>query len=131
MTSEMTKAERNPNDESRKRGRGGRLFVLLCGLSLTGWSGGTANAFGQLPLPKPATAAASNNSRQAASQSESPTPAAEIQSIESKLAEVRAKIAATEELGDTAITNAPPGVAPQDITVRRALLHRLSRLLEQ
>src|SRR5262249_9749977 len=86
-------------------------------------------AFGQLPLPK--LAAASNGSNPSGPQSESQTPAAEVQSIETKLGEVRARIAATEELGDTAITNAPPGVAPQDITVRRARIHRPSRTLEQ
>jgi small-conductance mechanosensitive channel len=106
------------------------MLAFLFGLALLGDRDVDSKAFGQLPLPKPA-ASANNRTSQSGPQSEAQAPAAEIQSIETKLAEVRARIAATEELGDTAITNAPPGVAPQDLTVRRALLHRLARLLEQ
>jgi len=56
---------------------------------------------------------------------------ASIKALETKLAEARANLAAAVSLGDTGLTNAPAGVAPQDVWVRRALLQRLVRLYEQ
>lgn len=54
-----------------------------------------------------------------------------VQGIERKLAEARANLAAAESAADTAGTNAPGGVLPQDIALRRAMLSRMVRLLEQ
>src|SRR5437879_3111389 len=127
----MTKAKRNRNDEARISRHWASRSLILCSLGLLAVGSGGKAAFGQLPLPKPATAEVSNTSSQAVAPDEAQTPVAEVQSIETKLAEVRAKVAAAEELGDTALTNAPPGVSLQDIALRRALLHRLARLLEQ
>jgi small-conductance mechanosensitive channel len=47
------------------------------------------------------------------------------------LAEARANLAAVLALGEAGQTNAPAGVSPQDVWVRRALLQRLVRLYEQ
>src|SRR5262249_37543612 len=92
---------------------------------------GQTSAFGQLPSPKSPTGAKSDATGQAASSAQGQTSALELQSIESKLAEVRAKLAAVAQSGDTAFTNMPPGVSLQDLALRRALLQRLARLLEQ
>lgn len=50
-------------------------------------------------------------------------------SLEARLAEARANLAAS--LGDGSLANAPSGISPQDIWVRRAGLQRLVRLYEQ
>src|ERR1043166_2841123 len=126
----MTKVERNPNDDAQMpRPWAGRLLIIGS-LALLAFGSGEKAAVGQLPLPKKASAT-SNAAGQSAVPGENQTPATTAQSIEAKLAEVRAKLAAAEEQGDAGLTNAPAGVSPQDITVRRALLHRLVRLLEQ
>jgi small-conductance mechanosensitive channel len=54
-----------------------------------------------------------------------------VQSVESKLTEARADLAAVEAQGELVITNLPVGVTLQDNFSKRALLHRLVQLLEQ
>ncbi len=56
---------------------------------------------------------------------------AAVQSLETKLTEARANLAAAERPADAALTNAPTGVTLRDIAARRAMLSRLVRLLEQ
>lgn len=58
-------------------------------------------------------------------------PDASIKTLEARLADGRANLAAAEVRGDAALTNAPAGVSLQDIATRRLLLQRLVRLLEQ
>ncbi|MGC3961642.1 MAG: mechanosensitive ion channel [Verrucomicrobiota bacterium] len=52
-------------------------------------------------------------------------------SLEVRLAEARTNLAAAEVVSTTAGTNASAGLTPQDIALRRAMLQRLVRLLEQ
>jgi small-conductance mechanosensitive channel len=59
------------------------------------------------------------------------SPATTVESIESKLAEARANLAAVEASGDLAITSLPMGVTLQDSFSKRTLLHRLVQLLGQ
>src|SRR5690349_15081771 len=112
----MTKAERNTNDETRIGRRSVGVVLVLCSLALM-CDDGEHKAFGQLPLPKKA-GASSNATNQTVVPGGNQTPAMSVQSIEAKLAEVRAKLAAAEEQGDAGLTNAPAGVSPQDITLR-------------
>jgi hypothetical protein len=58
-------------------------------------------------------------------------PVISTKALEARLAEARANLASATALGDTRLTNAPPGVPPHDILVRRTLLQRLVRLYEQ
>ena len=51
--------------------------------------------------------------------------------LEVRLAEARTNLAAAEVISSVAGTNAPAGLTAQDIALRRALLQRLVRLLEQ
>jgi small-conductance mechanosensitive channel len=86
---------------------------------------------GQL-LPRKGVAAITNGSpRQSDSPNDAQDPTITNQAIETKLAQARANASALDALGDAASTNAPPGVSLQDVATRRALLHRLVRLLEQ
>ena len=56
------------------------------------------------------------------------TEAAPTNSVETKLAEARARLSTAN---DAALTNAPVGVSPQEVATRRVLLYRLVALLEQ
>ena len=58
-------------------------------------------------------------------------PDTATKTLADRLAEARANLAAAATLGDAGLTNAPAGVSPQDISVRRAGLQRLVRLYEQ
>ena len=58
-------------------------------------------------------------------------PAGAADSVQQKLSEARANLAAAGALGDNALTGAPPGIPPHEVTTRRVLLQRLVRLLEQ
>jgi small-conductance mechanosensitive channel len=55
----------------------------------------------------------------------------DTKTLESKLAEARANLAADEAAGETALANAPAGISAQDFTVRHAMLRRLVRQFEQ
>ena len=68
-----------------------------------------STAFGQSPATNPVP---SDNS---------------IKALESRLAEARTQLLSS----DAQLTNAPAGVSPQDIGIRRALAHRIVRLYEQ
>jgi len=90
-------------------------LVLVSGFVLI------AAALGQLPLPQ---ASAEGNSPVVSADAETSTKA-----LEARLVEARANLAAA--LGDASLTNAPAGVSPQDIWVRRAAMQRLVRIYEQ
>jgi potassium efflux system protein len=75
--------------------------------------------------------AAGGQQEAAGAKSNVQAPAVTVQTIESRLADARANLAAADALGDAAITNVPAGVSLQDMATRRALLSRLVRLLEQ
>lgn len=94
--------------------------MLGPGLVLFGWVAVLVTALGQAPL------------LQAPAKTNAPADAsgagASAKALEIRLAEARANLAA---LGDAGLTNAPVGVSPQDIWVRRALLQRLVRIYEQ
>jgi small-conductance mechanosensitive channel len=97
----------------------------VVGAILVTWliSGGTG--FGQFPLPPGARGAspATNLADGAATVA--------TKSIEDRLAEARAGVAAMTALGEAGLTNVPAGVPAQDVWLRRALTQRLVRLYEQ
>jgi small-conductance mechanosensitive channel len=92
-------------------------------LIVVAWLGITATALSQIPRPGLAPAAPAETNLTTAV---SDLPA---RALEARLAEARASLAAA--LSDAAATNAPVGVPPQDIGVRRGALQRLVRIYEQ
>lgn len=92
------------------------------GLVLLGWIVGTVTVSGQTPLQK-AVLAPSPEANLPTAAADSPA-----KSLEIRLAEARANLAA---LGDADLTNAPTGISPEDIWVRRTALQRLVRIYEQ
>ena len=103
-------------------------WSMLPAVLLLTWT----TALGQLPLPKVAAAAGLPGiSAETNSSARAGEPDATANTLEVRLAEARANLAAAESLGDAALTNAPVGVSFQDVAARRALLQRLVRLLEQ
>jgi potassium-dependent mechanosensitive channel len=123
-----------------------RRFIssaILIGFGVALWPGsGQVRAAGQLPPEQPAGVSASSPpfsgliaSREAsdvsASQGDAQALPGTVPDLEKQLAEARASLRTAETLGDNALTNAPAGVSFQDIAMRRALLQRLVRLLEQ
>lgn len=100
-------------------------WALHSGVLLLCWT----TAVSQTPLPRvvaaaglPATAAQPNSSGSA--NGSDPT----ANTLETRLAEARTQLAL---VGDAGLTNAPAGVSPQEVGMRRALLHRLVTLYEQ
>ena len=91
------------------------IHVLLLLTSIT-----SAQSLLPLTLPSPASPAAAT-----------PDESNDTKTLESKLAEARANLAADEAAGETALANAPAGISAQDFTVRHAMLRRLVRLFEQ
>ncbi len=116
-----------------KRRRGGNVVLaaamafclLLSGVAVapgqatTGTSGGTSGAAALLKDPSSFL----NSSTEPGDTS--------AKSLEARLAEARANLAAAEVSGDAALATAPTGISGQDIAIRRALLQRLVRLFEQ
>jgi small-conductance mechanosensitive channel len=97
------------------------------GVVLLGWMAVIVAADGQIPLPRavptgsPATSAETNAALAGG-------PGVSTETLEARLVEARANLAA---FGEAGLTNAPPGVSQQDFGMRRALLYRLVRLYEQ
>jgi potassium-dependent mechanosensitive channel len=105
-------------------------FPAQCALRLGLVLLGSTIALGQTPLP-PATSAVADLFP-ASAQTNQPRAAGEsgasTKTLEAKLAEARSQLAL---FGEAGVTNAPPGVSPQEVWMRRAGLHRLVRLYEQ
>jgi small-conductance mechanosensitive channel len=91
-------------------------------LIFVGWIAVIATGPGQLLQPGVVLAAAADTNAASGS-------GLSAAALEARLAEARANLAAA--LGDAMATNAPVGVSPQDIWVRRAALQRLVRIYEQ
>jgi potassium-dependent mechanosensitive channel len=89
---------------------------------------GCTIALGQSVLPKASPggllpSSANTNLLTSAGASDASTS-----TLEARLAEARAQLAL---VGDAGLTNAPAGVSPQEVGMRRAMLHRLVMLYEQ
>jgi len=78
-----------------------------------------------------ALSVAGGSLQQIVPQGDAQPSAVTIQDMQRRLAEASTNLAAAQGLGGAALTNAPAGVSLQDIAIRRALLSRLVRLLEQ
>jgi hypothetical protein len=89
--------------------------------------GGMA-ALGQTPAPQAAPAGLPSASTQTNLVAGSSVSDATATTLEVRLAEARANLAAAVAPGAAGLTNAPAGVSPQDFWVRRAMMHRLVRL---
>lgn len=109
---------------SRTKSGRGRAHNAGCqlGLVLLGWLAGLLTVPGQTPLQK-ALLAPSPEANLPLAAADSPA-----KSLEIRLAEARANLAT---LGDASLTNAPSGVSPEDLWVRRTALQRLVRIYEQ
>jgi small-conductance mechanosensitive channel len=101
------------------------LLSLAVSLVLSG-----AVAAGQSTAPGMRRLAVSTAPSAPAASSGELTDAA-TKTLEAKLAEAKANLAAAEAAGDAALVNAQTGISTQDLAIRRALLRRLVRLFEQ
>src|SRR5215471_15654918 len=92
-----------------------RASLYVLGLALVGCCGIGSIALGQLPKVELPAVTTDKTTGQNPSPGETQVPAETGPSLETKLAEARANLAAAEALGDRALTNAPPGVSLQDV----------------
>jgi potassium-dependent mechanosensitive channel len=107
-----------------------RLRLPVWRLLLGIWIG-AVSAPGQLLQQLPGAGTSGARSGSTPSRPDARSATLQLQELEAKLAEARTSLAADEARGDVDLTNAPPGISPQDMAVQRTLLQRLVRLLEQ
>jgi potassium-dependent mechanosensitive channel len=107
--------------------------LRLAGITLAAYllPAGLSGAVGPTPASKAPPGRSPGASPETTLAASSGGAKSSAEDLETRLAEARVNLAAAEALGDAALTNAPAGVSLQDFATRRALLHRLVRLLEQ
>ncbi len=113
----------------REAKRSWTTSTLVFGVALLASS--DLSVWGQNPVTRALINAAGAPAGQTSSTANARVPGAPGETVQDRLAKVRADIAASIVVDDGSVTNRPPGVSFESLSMRRGLLQRLAQLYEQ